>query len=234
LYYDPLTDAVEQSKISLAVETPQFNGCNASVMIPPNIDIQDAFVTSYSGSHWTKQLTVNDVTVFNLTKYGSEYLLLGDPFIIQIPSVILRPGNLNNISLAVGDTPTNNSNCSNNNTLIYTALINVSTGRTDALEKAVGCKWTIESTTGSIFNITVPKEYTGSNVCTYTNSSTPFYDNTDVYDVAVYNMLKQLDYDNSGKIFFDLTQNDLEIILITTGQVAYMWGPSLMRIEVWQ
>jgi hypothetical protein len=56
----------------------------------------------------------------------------------------------------------------------------------------------------------------------------------DVYDVTVYNLLKQLDYANSGKIFFDLTQNDLQIILSTTGSVAYMWGPSLMNIEVWQ
>ena len=39
---------------------------------------------------------------------------------------------------------------------------------------------------------------------------------------------------NSGKIFFDLTQNDLEIVLSATGSVAYMWGPSLMKIEVWQ
>jgi len=232
--YIPLVDTIEQNKISLVVETSQFNGCNASIMIPSNIEIQDAFVTSYSSNHWTKQLLVNGATVFNLTKYGSNYILLGDPFIIQIPSLILQPGNINTFSLNVGDSPANNSNCSKNNTLIYTALINVSTGQTAALEKAVGCKWTIESTTGSIFNITVPKDYVGNNTCTYTNASTPVYDPTDVYDVAVYNMLKQLDYDSSGRIFFDLTQNDLEIVLITTGQLPYMWGPSLMRIEVWQ
>ena len=233
IYYTPLSDASEQNKISLVTESSQFNGCNATITLPPNVEIQDAFVTSYSSNHWTKQLSVNGVLIFNLTKYGSEYKLLGDPFVIQVPSSILRSGISNNISLVVGDSPTNSSNCSNNNTLIYTALINVSTGRTDALEKAVGCKWSIQSTSGSIFNVTIPEGYAGANQCYYINT-TISYDNTDVYDVAAYSMLKQLDYQNNGMIFFDLTQNDLEIILITTGQVAYMWGPSLMKIEVWQ
>jgi hypothetical protein len=233
VYYDPLLDTEEQNKISLVTETSQFNGCNASILLPPNIEVQDAFVTSYSGVHWTKEVSVNGMNVFNLTKYGSTYLLLGDPFVIQIPSVMLQPGTNNTIKLKVGDSPANDSNCSNNNTLIYTALINVSTGRTDALEKAIGCKWTIDSASEASFNVTIPKDYSGSNRCFYTAANIS-YDSRDVYDVAVYNMLKQLDYQNNGQIFFDLTQNDLEIILITTGQVAYMWGPSLMRIEVWQ
>jgi hypothetical protein len=231
--YIPLSDDFEQNKISLVTESTQFNGCSALVPIPPNIEISDAFVTSYSSSHWTDSLAVNGVNVFNLSKYGSEYKILGDPFVIQVPSSLLHSGVLNNISLVVGDSPTNHSNCSSNNTLIYTALINVSTGRTDALEKTVGCNWSVQSISGNVFSVMVPKEYSGTNKCYYTNSSI-VYDSTDVYDVAVYSMLKQLDYQNNGMIFFDLTQNDLEIILITTGQVAYMWGPSLMKIEVWQ
>ena len=243
--YVPLVDTLEQNKVSLVTETQQFNGCNASVYIPPNIEIQDAYVTSYSGSHWTKQLLVNGITVFNLTKWGSQYLLLGDPFEIQIPSVILQPGINNTFIMSVGDSPTNNSNCSNNNTLIYTALISASTERTDALPNQVGCNWTIESTTGSMLNILIPSSAPVNKTCYYTSmykTNASFYPNAyryelqmnDVYDVTVYNLLKQLDYANSGKIFFDLTQNDLQIILSTTGSVAYMWGPSLMNIEVWQ
>jgi len=233
IYYTPVSDSSEQNKISLVTETSQFNGCNGSVLIPANIAVQDAFVTSYSSNHWTKYVSVNNQKVFNLTQYDPHYVLLGDPFVIQIPSVMLIPGVYNNISLSVGDSPTNSSNCSKNNTLIYTALVNVSTGRTDALEIAQGCKWTIQSISGSKFNVSVPKEYSGTNQCYYTNL-TISYNDKDVYDVAVYSMLKQLDYQNNGMIFFDLEQNDLEIILLTTGQVAYMWGPSLMKIEVWQ
>lgn len=243
--YIPISESIIQNKISLVTETSQFNGCNASISIPANIEIQDAYVTSYSGSHWTKQLLVNGFTVFNLTKWGSEYLLLGDPFTIQIPSVILQPGTNNTIVLSVGDSPTNYSNCSNNNTLIYTALVDASTARTDALEKKEGCNWTIESTSGSMFNIRMPSTAPGNKTCYYTanyKNNPSFYPDAyryelyadDVYNVAVYDLLKQLDYENSGKIFFDLTENDLEIILSATGSVAYMWGPSLMHIEVWQ
>jgi len=243
--YIPLSENLTQNKISLVKETSQFNGCNASIYIPANIEVQDAYVTSYSGSHWTKQLVVNGITVFNLTKYGSEYLLLGDPFVIQIPSLIIQPGINNTFVLSVGDSPTNSSNCSNNNTLIYTALVDASTEPSDALEKAVGCNWTIESISGSTFNMLIPSSAPGNKTCYYTSmykTNASFYPYAyrydlymdDVYDVTVYNLLKQLDYENSGKIFFDLSENDLEIVLSVTGKLAYMWGPSLMNIEVWQ
>ncbi|MGV8171899.1 MAG: hypothetical protein ACP5OA_04360, partial [Candidatus Woesearchaeota archaeon] len=232
IYYDDVNYIDKQNKLSLVVESEQFDGCNKSIAIPPGIMIQDAYITSYSSNHWTNLLKINGNVVFNLTQYGISYDILGDPFIVQVPALLLIPGQYNNISLTIGDNPLNNSECSDNNTLIYTALVSTSTTRTDALERAEGCTWTIESTTG-MFNITVPKEYVGSNTCMYTNS-TISYDIGDVYDVSVYSMLKQLDYENSGRIFFDLTQNDLEIILLTTGEIAYMWGPSLMKIEVWQ
>jgi len=233
MYYNPVTEEPEQNKISLVAESAQFNGCNASIFIPSNVDVQDAYVTSYSGSHWTKQVRVNGVYIFNLSRYGSDYALLGDPFIIQVPSVALASGAYNNISITVGDNPINSSTCSGNNTLIYMMLINVSTSRTDAMEKAVGCNWSMELSTGAMINMVIPKEYVGAKTCRYTSTNIS-YDALDVYDVSVYNMLRQLDYSNSGTLFVDISQNDLEIVLITTGQIAYMWGPSLMRVEVWQ
>ncbi len=243
--YIPVSEGNTQNKISLVTETTQFNSCNSSIYIPANIEVQDAYVTSYSGSHWTKEVLVNNNVVFNLTKWGPDYLLLGDPFVIQIPSVNLIPGVNNTISLNVGDSPSNTSACSNNNTLIYTALIDTSTERTDALEFSLGCNWTIETSSGTTFNLMMPLTAPVNKTCYYTSNyvnNYSFYPNAtqydillnDVYDVAVYNLLKQLDYENTGKIFFDLTENDLEIILTATDRVAYMWGPSLMNIEVWK
>jgi hypothetical protein len=243
--YVPLLEDSFENKISVVTETAQFNGCNVSISIPANIEIQDAFVTSYSGSHWTKELLINNNVVFNLTKYGPDYLLLGDPFVIQIPSVYLISGANNTISLSVGDSPTNSSDCSNNNTLIYTALVDTSSERTDALENKIGCNWTIETSSGSTFNLLMPNTAPGTKHCYYTsyyvNNHSYYPDATeydvlldDVYDVAVYNLLTQLDYARTGKIFFDLAENDLEIILSATDKVAYMWGPSLMNIEVWK
>ncbi|MGV8172008.1 MAG: VWA domain-containing protein, partial [Candidatus Woesearchaeota archaeon] len=233
IYYEDINNIDTQSKLSLVMESEQFNGCNKIISVPPGITVQDAYMTSYSGNHWTSLLKVNNNVVFNLTEYSTSYDLLGDPFIVQIPALLLLPGENNTINLTIGDAPGNSSSCSSNNTIIYTVLVNTSTTRTPALERAAGCMWTIESSVGSVTNVTIPKDYSGTKQCYYTSTNIS-YDSEDVYDVAVYSMLKQLDYENNGKIFFDLTENDLEIILLTTGQVAYMWGPSLMRMEVWQ
>lgn len=233
VYYEDINNIDTQNKLSLTVESEQFNGCNKIIQIPGGVVIQDAYMTSYSGNHWTSALKVNDNIVFNLTDFGNSYDILGDPFIVQIPAPLLSPGQNNTINLTIGDAPENYSDCSSNNTLIYTALISTSTSRTDALAKAEGCMWNVESIYGATTNFAIPKSYSGPKICNYTNASIS-YDHEDVYDVAVYSMLRQLDYENTGRIFFDLTENDLEIILITTGQVAYMWGPSLIKIEVWQ
>ncbi|HYD03273.1 MAG TPA: vWA domain-containing protein, partial [Alphaproteobacteria bacterium] len=231
VYYTDVNSIDIQNKISLVIESEQFNSCTKSVKIPGGITIRDAQVTSYSSNYWTTRVKVNNNTIYNLSSYNKSYDLLGDPFIIQVPSLLLNTGQNNTIELVVGD-QTNSSNCSNNNTLIYTALINVSTTRTDALEKKVGCDWKVQSA-GGMMDLSIPSDYSGNKTCYY-NSTLIYYDDEDVYDVSVYNMLKQLDYESSGTIFFDLTQNDLEILLITTGQVAYMWGPSLVNIEVWK
>jgi len=233
IYYNPLLTEDSQSRLSVVIETDQFNSCNASIFIEPEIIVQDSFITSYSGNQWTKVVSANGLTIFNLSEYGDDYALLGDPFTIQIPTSSLVPGAYNNISIEVGETPTNTTPCSDNNTLIYTALINSSTSRTDAKEYAEGCNWIVETDTGEFINTTVPKSYSGSNNCSYTSSSIS-YNSEDAYDSAVYDLLRQLDYNNDGTIFIDIEENDLEIIIITTGKIPYMWGPSIFRAEVWQ
>jgi len=233
IFYEPLTLEDTQSKVSVVVETDQFNSCNASIYIDEGLSIEDAFITSYSSNHWTKYLEINGIEVFNLTTYGSEYELLGDPFTVQIPAGLIETGGYNNLSLIVGDNSSKDSNCSNNNSLIYTALFNSSTPRTNPLELAVGCNWEIETTSGSFINTSVPEFYNGSNKCTY-NSTQISYNENDAYDFAIYDLLRQLDYGNQGRIFIDLDANDLEIIIINTGQIPYMWGPSILRAEVWQ
>lgn len=232
LTYDPLLQTETQGKLSVNFESKQFGSCNASIYIPENIVIEDAFVTSFSSNHWTKSLIVNDVSVFNLTSYGKTYSLLGDPFIIQIPSAYLIPGVYNNISLDVGDGPDNSSVCSPNNTLIYTALINSSTPRSAAFEKYEGCFWSIESESGKISSFSVPSSYNGSNTCSY-NSTDIVYDPLDAYDWATHDLLTQLDPDDNGKVLVDLESSDLEITITLLSGVPYLWGPSIASINLW-
>lgn len=231
IYYTPLiTDTL--GKLSLTVESDQLGTCESIISIPANIQIEDAVITSFSSNHWTKELDVNGVNVFNLSEYGSEYNILGDPFTVQIPSALLIPGADNNISLIIGDDPTNTTNCSSNNTIIYTALINSSTPRTQTLEVLEGCEWTVESESGIIETIDIPAGYSGSNTCFYTNASVS-YNPLDAYDSAAHHLFTQMDPDNNQKVLVTIGGSDLEITLTVVSDIPYMWGPSTIRTEVW-
>jgi hypothetical protein len=231
LYFTPYLSETYQGMISLNFESDLLDSCNASIYIPENIIIWDAFVTSFSDMHWTKKLKINDEIVYNLDDYGSNYSILGDPFQIQIPSTYLITGAYNNISLEIGDSPSNYSNCSGNNSLIYSALINSSTRRTNSLEFAEGCNWTIESRNGAINIVNIPETYSGTNSCKYTKTNIS-YNEFDAYDSAMYALLSQLDPEGEGAIIVDLQASDLEITLTTIGSIPYLWGPSVATIEV--
>lgn len=233
IYYDDVSNISNQGKISLVRETEQFNACSALIFIPSDITVLDAYVTSYSGVHWTDNLFVNEDMVFNLSNYGTIYNLLGDPFIVQIPALLLNSGEWNNISLRVGDNPNNSSECSKNNTLIYTALINVSIPRSPVLKQSEGCVWHIAFEDGQNSASPIPASYTGSNQCYY-NSTTISYNIYDAYDVSVYTIIRSLDFDKNGLVDVNLNTEDLEVIVTTIDSVPYLWGPSIIEARVWR
>ncbi|MGV8168781.1 MAG: vWA domain-containing protein [Candidatus Nanoarchaeia archaeon] len=230
--YIPFNNEEYKNMISLTFESPQFNSCNSSIEIPENIIIKDASVTSFSGPHWTKELIVNNEIIYNLSIYNNSfYDSLGDPFQIQVPSTYLISGLENNLSLSIGDSPSNYSDCSDNNTFIYTALINSTTKRISPLEYADGCRWTIESIGGGTSILNIPYDYSGPKTCSYTNASIS-YNTSDAYDQAMYLLMLQLDPNMQGRIIADLEDSDLEITITTIGSVPYMWGPALAKVEV--
>lgn len=233
IYYEDVSNISTQKKLSVVIESAQFNGCSASIFIPSNIVVEDAYVTSYSSNHWTNGLIVNEGTVFNLTDYGSDYEIIGDPFIIQVPALLLRPGEWNNITLNVGDNPYNNSNCSDNNTLIYNALINVSISRSPVLQQSEGCVWHIVFEDGQSSVSSIPDSYGGADDCFY-NGTTISYKDYDAYDVSVFNIMKSLDFDNNGYVDINLNTADLEVIITTIDAVPYLWGPSIIEARVWR
>lgn len=233
IYYDDVSNISSQNKISLVMESAQFNGCSASILIPADILITDAYVTSYSGNHWTESLTINHNMVFNLSEYGLSYSLLGDPFIIQVPSLLIVPGAYNNITLRVADTPNNSTNCSANNTLIYTALVNSAISRSPVLRQSVGCIWDINFEDGQNSTSSIPMSYLGTERCYYTGALISYKD-YDAYDVSVYNILQSLDFDDDGLVDINLNTADLEVIVTTVEAVPYLWGPSIIEARVWR
>jgi len=236
--YTSIITPPNPGEIELTFESPKFTTCNQTITIPEEVRIIDAKITSYSGPHWTDYLSVNGVEVFNLSKYNSVYLKLGDPFIIQIPIEYLNHSGSYNISLKTGDDPTSNTNCSSNNSFIYTALIPSAISRSDILPNVVGCEWIVESEGNENTTIKIPPTYvTGTKpTCYYTNSTQTYNPTsvfTDAYDLAVYTIFKQLDVDNDGRIIVLLEAEDLEVVVLTVGGLPYMWGPTVAKFEVW-
>ncbi len=230
--FTPLVEEDTTGKLSVVFETEQFNSCDATISIPEGLTVTDAVVTSFSSNQWTKSLLVNGISVFNLTSYASNYPTLGDPFLVQVPAVLLNEGQDNTFSLEIGDSPTNSTACSANNTLIYTALIDSVTPRSSTYENFQGCSWSIESENDRLFAFSVPSDYTGGLNCSYTSSAINYKSN-DAYDVATYQLLEQLDPDENGKIIVDLAETDLEITITIVSGVPYLWGPSVVSVESW-
>lgn len=231
IYYEPYDDLDLTGKISLTFESDQFGSCSDTVTIPQGVEVQDAFVTSFSSNHWTKSVSIDGSLVYNLSDYGSDYTLYGDPFTVQIPSLLLTSGD-HLIELEIGDSPNNSSACSKNNSLIYLGLINASTGRSSAVESYSGCNWTIESENDHNFTILIPSSYNQSNTCEYTSGNVS-YNDRDAYDIAAYQLLVQLDPDNNGRVLVDLSESDLEITVTLVTGVPYLWGPSVAKTNIW-
>jgi hypothetical protein len=230
-------DKPHPNEISVEMQTDQFNNCLVNIDIPSGIRIGDAKVTSYSGEHWTKTLIVNSNVVYNLSQYGSDYTSLGDPYLIHAPPLLLVNGT-NTIYIDTGDESVNSTGCSMNNTLIYTALVPSATARSGVVEHTDGCEWTIQFEDDTNSTKLIPADYGGTDKCSYTETNYTLadgaYDPEDAYDIAVYNLLRALDFDDNGKIFVNLEAEDIEIVITTVYSVPYMWGPTLIKTRVWQ
>ncbi len=231
--YTPLVDDPNPNELSIIFQTDQFNSCNKTVYIPAGLRLVEAKMTSYSSQYWTDFLTVNDESVFDLSGFYSDYAVLGDPFIIEIPVTSLIVGADNNLSIRTGSSPLNSTACSDNNSFIYKAMVNYSSSRTAVASLIEGCKWVLEFEDGTFLNISVPESYSGSNNCSFTNSTIE-YNSDDAYDSAVYAIFKSLDFDKDGRILFNLVSEDLEIVVNIVSGIPYLWGPAIIEARVWQ
>ena len=232
MFFTPLVKEPEFGEITYTFETDKFSSCIDTVNIPSKVRILDAKVVSYSGPHWTMNVTVNGQEVFLLQNYSYNFFKLGDPFSIYIPPALLQPGN-NDIGILTGDTPINKTGCSLNNSLIYSAAIKFGTAYSSVLPKAEGCIWTIETEDLDFISAAVPSSYSGTSYCNYTSSEISF-GTEDSIDQAVQELLSNLDFDDNGKIDIDIDEFDLAIEALWVSQIPYLWGPSIVEVRVWQ
>jgi hypothetical protein len=232
LVFNTTEEEPAQNEILVKFETPEFANCTTELVVPTGLRLTEAVVTSYSGPYWTSYVEVNGKPVFNLSEYNTDFELVGDPFLVTLPLDVLNFSR-NNVSMIIMDNDQNTTNCSDNNTIFYQGVINSSVPRSTVLESAVGCDWSIEFEDGHFLNVTIPTSYVGSKQCNYTNASL-YYDPLDSYDVGVYRLLDQLDFDDDRRVFVNIEAADLEIIVTVVTSVPYLWGPTFALLEVWR
>lgn len=187
--------------------------------VPADSAPLSAQVASYSGAKWTNNIFVNKTAFYNLSSYGSDYLVLGDPYSISIPISKVQLGE-NNVTLSTATSPTNASVGSQYNKIIYSVVKNV-TSFSNVLASAQGCAWNIQFRDGSQLNAPVPSSYAGSDNCYYNQTlhsvslSPPssVANSNDAYQAAVFNLLSQLDIDSDGKVDVLFSTEDVQINL---------------------
>ena len=229
--YTPLAVS-EFNKVPLTFETDRLgnNITNGILTVYPNTSVSDAKATSYSENSWTDNLIVNGNNVFRLSDYGSNYLQLGDPFLVSIPVANINQGN-NTLTISTGLNSTNPTGGSSDNRVIYTLLLNGFADYSSVVAKSDGCIWTVIFEDGTSANLKIPPSYNGADICSF---SLQVYDVNDALDNAVYQLLSNLDIDKNGKLDVNIEENNLNINTLTVSKVPSLWGPAIMEIRVWE
>ncbi len=230
--YTPTYNPVEFGEISVTLQSDQFPNCSGSWYISDDLTIVDSSATSYSAQHWTDLVRVNNQTSFNLSYFGTDYTSLGDPYLAYVKPESFITG-INNITIVSADEIANDTFCSTNNSLIYTAMAKSSVSYGTVLEREEGCNWFVEFEDGGNATLAVPQGYAGNKTCSYTGSSIS-YDTDDSYDDAMYRLLEGLDFDDDGRTYFNFDQSDIGFNVITISEVPYMWGPTGVEVRTWQ
>ena len=223
------------NKVPISFETERF-GNNISVgnlTIYPNTTFSEGKVTSYSGTKWTDKALINDTiaktTFFNLSIYGN-YSTLGDPFTVNIPPSIILQG-VYNVTISTGINSTHPTNGSPDNRVIYTLLLKGASDYSPVVAKSDGCSWDVEFEDGTTATIKVPPSYSGPDEC---NFAAKDFNADDALEIAVYELLNNLDLDKDGKLDVNIDANNLNIDSLTLSKVPSLWGPAIIEVRVWE
>ncbi len=237
-FYYTSTDSSGYGNISLTQSTDRFNktnDCTGTLYVPSIAKASDVMVTSYSDEHWTDYVKVGILApAYTLRDlhFGSDYSIIGDPYIVHIPPTMINSGQNNSILIGTGDNPTTPTNCSKYNRAIYTLRLSGRVGYAGVFAEKDGCNWTIQFEDGSSMNEAIPVEYNGTKQCSYTGTNVT-YDLNDAVDDAAFRLLRQLDIQPNNKLDIKFDSNMLEFDFSRSGGVQSLWGPINMKLIVW-
>lgn len=222
----------------ISTETPVFgnNISQGSFDIPQNSTPIKARIISYSGSKWTNLAQLNNSitsgwsTIFNLSDYGLNFTSLGDPYFVNIPKEKIAIGN-NTVKVGTGLSPGDVSGGSEYNKVIYSLAKDVSS-YSPILPQAEGCTWNIEFEDSTTTLVSVPANYTGSNLCWY-NSTGVYYPINDAISDAISRLLEDLDLNSNNKIDAKFSDNDLSMSAIEIAGIPFPWETEV-QIITWR
>jgi len=206
------------------------NSTRGNFILPLNSQPIESVVISYSGPRWTDNVYINYTNIYNLSSYGDDYLLLGDPYSINVPNSYIQQNNV--VDLTTGLSPGNSTEGSSSNKIIYTILQSNVSAYSSLSSASEGCIWTIEFESGSQIVTPVPSNYAGSNICFYTSTGQNISNTNDAMEVAVLNLLELLDYDSDGRLDVEFTSQDLKINPSTITGIPYDWSTEI-QVRTW-
>ncbi|MBR9706506.1 VWA domain-containing protein [Candidatus Pacearchaeota archaeon] len=222
------------------IEEPFDDPYTATFQIPPNSTVINTQVISYSGPRWTNRLTMNNNTIYDLEEYGDEYIKLGDPYVVNIPTYLVSLASPNTINLTTGLYPGNHSPGSINNKVIYTISTNL-IAYSKLSPVSQGCDWTLYFNDGSNQSLAIPLNYSGGINCNYGNNTfggmncdgSNCENSNDAVQIATYRLLKLLDFDNDGLLDVMFTDQNFDIGSNEIMGIPYSWSTEV-QIRTWR
>ena len=191
--------------------------------VPSGTELIEAKTVSYSGPRWTDNTEINGISIYDLSVYGPDYLKLGDPYVVHLPNSFIQPdGVVNTVRLTTGYSPGNSTYGSEFNKIIYTVKQNVSSF-SEVVARAEGCIWQIEFENGDIITTPVPGGYSAypPEYCFYNSTEQVCgsgrdctdgdHPDADAIQIAVYELLQLMDFDDDGRIDVLFTEQDLQM-----------------------
>jgi hypothetical protein len=207
--------------------------CQKTIPFPNSLTPVSASVLSYSGGYWSDALTINNNRVYDLSVWDDTFESVGDPFVIPIPSTALSQNMDIELSLREGSSDLTVA-CSPQDSLHFTASVQSVFSSSRVFPFASGCHWEFNLEDGSPQTISIPHDYSGSDVCVFAQASTDTWNASNVLHRLAFDFLSAYDLNNDYDLEINPVDFGLETDTSITSEIPYMWGPAVLEVSVWQ